>query len=363
MHKSQFNMKIVISQDPNLTFKNKRNRAFFQQLSFQGIFKNEDKNSFQFDFSPGINVLLIKNQEIFACVYQSIMGIASNAEIECNQSIISLLGGKPKFPRPLYRGKLVLIYYLKMQLKSARVTEITKFVNNLFKTGDIGKYYKDFDAVNFKEILFQFLFEYSLKTDIIFVSDVSSALRLQKIANVNTQIVLMIRSQKRINLTPLGQYNLIRLFENYTLFSTYENLTLEPFDYEEYNDALFEDVHDIDRCNVQLFPHFEELEDGLFGLKVELLIDFDELPPFSKILITINNLEHQRYVQSLTILNPSDSAYEANFSQLGFTRGIYTCFFSLMSGKKIISKVKYPMIFNIGDDPDQSGPPPYQIND
>ena len=340
-------MKIVFSQNDE-SYKKQRNRAFFQQLLFRKIFDEEDKVELSFDLKSGINVLVVKNTELYSRLYSSLVGTGLDVEISLDSKFIALMGSKPKFPRPLYRSKLSLIYYFKMVFGCAKIKDVIAFVDELMEDDRFQEFFKDITKVSYLELSFLFLSRFQCDVDTIFVSGVDDAQRVREYVAGNVKIVALVKTEKNIRFA--GHCNKIRIYDNLTISE--EELkndinmnSPKPVNSDELPDGLLFSV----------YPIVDNSHPGLNKISVEVQFENEVSMQGLNIVITINDVYHKQYVRKLSSLNKGDVIFVTDFEHLGFPDGVYTCFCS------ITSKTKVPLYVNTCADADFISAAPYYV--
>ena len=345
-------LKLIFYKNIN-NYKEQRNKAFFHQLFFRKVFNKDERTELSLDIINGINVIVVKDRDLFSRLNSSIVGTGLDVDILTELKYIALMGSKPKFPRPLYGTKLVLIYYLKMIFSSAKLKTIITFVNELVAESWFQKYFKDLNRVNYLDLSFLFLSYMGNNVRLFFVNSIISAQTVQKLVSGDVKIMVLVNSEKKIK--SIGQYNKIRIFKNMDVKC---NLATKNIGRE--SEVITNDCNTAINIGFTIYPLAAKSgATNKLSIKIEFenAIKIDNL----KVIVSINDNDHNKYVQQITFLERDKKIFIISFDNLSFIDGIYTCFCSLMIEKKYITKNIYPLYIKLGDNPSYNSTSPYYI--
>ena len=346
------NLKITVDKNSraNETFREKRIGALLYQLGMRKKVSLYDEVVFQ--VASGLNILQIKNISLLSNLEQSALGIIKSAQITSSSDILFLTGLKPKFARPMYTMKHVLLLHLATTFKDINWPQTKKFITEYMAEHNVKYFFSDNKDFSYSKFINDYLSQIHPKNKIIIVFP-SAAINNQELINKNksNSIVLVQKDTllssdfKSIKLG--NRYRLVQL-ENSDLAL---NSILENQTFEEKVDTTFNPSHisriskPISLIDVQLIQNKEfvtnKVKEEYFNMNI--LIKFrdewvSKLGDFH-VLLSVNSENGNQFIQ-LCKLSSKKEQMKFNLERIIFPEGRYKIFMNISINKNIIWKLK-----------------------
>lgn len=321
--------------------KNRRKRLLLDQMGL-GDFSSQHKGTVSINPVPGFNNLCIKTPSIYDAVISSLKNknLYSGADRVCFVSL-----GKPRFVRPLYSFKYVLLHLLLQAFPGAGFWNAMKFIGN-YKTES--KHYIDQNNFNYLDFYIDFLSLYGCSSNCYFSDSVKFLIRLRELLGTETCLVYLSRKPYMFD----SDTNFIRIYKdkNAELVVNNECVPAKKIEKSFPGDEQF--LIDYKSKN---------LGNGLYSFNFSICIgNTYKMRSPSMIFASINSIEGNQFIQKIIKIDPQKQLIvHFEFAGVKFKQGTYLFFLNIANKDAVIRKIRLPIYLQTTLDPDMKSITPY----
>lgn len=346
-------MELIINLTKDFGYtKNRRTRLLLDQMGV-GNFSTQYREVVSIYPANGFNNLCIKNPAIYDSVVSSLKNTKSRSG---TQKICFISLGKPRFVRPLYNFKYVLLYLLFQAFPYSEFWSLFKFTLNYKLESKHFIDQKNFDYENF---YIDYLQMHGNCHEIYFSDSLQFLTRLQQLFGTSVALVYLSRS-----ICIHGSVtNLIRIHKEEGKAIIVNNEKI--YKYKE--DELLVSMEPAKECGV---PATEEvflinyrsdnLGNGFYSFNFSVCVGhfYNEFNP-TMLFASINSLESNQYIQKIIPIKKEKLTYNFKFSGVKFMSGMYLFFLNIADKDSIIRKLRFPIYLQTRPDSDVKSVAPY----